>query len=114
MYHIESNNTVVGDYELIVWIKKHANGCYIPCEESDAEGICVKVPHKATVKVIDENGETTSEETIVTSYTDMVYRIKEDGLNGDEPLCTVTIVDEYTTIAEQKAAAYDILVGATK
>lgn len=111
MYHIESNNAVVGDYEVVLFVRLHNNGCYVPCDESVAEGVCVKVPHKARAAVLDENGEPTTEETFVTSYEDTVFRLTENGLNGTEPMCTVTQVEGHTTIAEQKAAAYDILMG---
>ena len=111
MYHIESNNAVVGDYEVVIWIRLHQNGSFTPCSQDVAEGVCVKIPHRARVAVLDENGEPTGEETFVTSYTDTVFRIKEDGLTGEEPMCTVTEVEEFTTLAEQKAAAYDVLMG---
>ena len=40
MYKITQDSTFVGYADSIVLIKLHGNGCYVPCEEAEAEGFC--------------------------------------------------------------------------
>lgn len=63
----------------IVYIKVNPeSGCYVICDEAEADGVCVKVPKEMT----DENGTTTTCE-------DTVYAIKDGGLHGAEEVCQI-------------------------
>lgn len=54
------------------------NGCYVICDEKEADGICAKVPKQ----IINED------ETINTCE-DTVFAIKDGGLHGTEKICVV-------------------------
>lgn len=54
------------------------SGCYVICDEAEADGVCVKVPKEMT----DENG-------TITTCEDAVFSIKEGGLHGTEELCKI-------------------------
>lgn len=74
MYKIISGDTE--NYsDTVVYVRLHENGCYIPCEITEAEGICVKIP----VDFEDEDGNTGQR------LEDTVYRFA-GGLHGDEPV----------------------------
>lgn len=63
----------------IVFIKINPeSGCYVICDEAEADGVCVKVPKEMT----DENG-------AILTCEDTVYSIKEGGLRGTEELCKI-------------------------
>lgn len=63
----------------IVFIKINPeSGCYVICDEAEADGVCVKVPKEMT----DENG-------TITTCEDTVYAIKDGGLHGAEEMCQI-------------------------
>lgn len=43
MYAIKKDGVFFGYADSIVFIRLHENGCYVPCEENQAEGFCAKV-----------------------------------------------------------------------
>lgn len=57
MFKIEYPNGKVEYFDNVVYIKKHTNGCYIPCSPAEAEGVCLKI--EATNK----EGETFMQDT---------------------------------------------------
>lgn len=64
----------------VIYIKlNEESGCYVICDEADADGICVKVPTEMT----DEDG------AVVSTCEDTVFAIKEGGLHGFESLCQI-------------------------
>ena len=73
MYRIKSNGTT-GYSESIVYIKLADNGCYVPCERDEADGVCVKTP----ITYETNAGE-------VRTVSDTVFKTKDDGLHGTEP-----------------------------
>jgi hypothetical protein len=103
MYKITNDGAVVGYSDAVVFIRAHDNGCYVPCDVSEAEGVCVKL----AVDVTDEDGNTS------TRLEDFVYRFDEGGLLGVEPTAEI----EPTSGALQLAAAekvVEILLGGAK
>lgn len=83
MYKVTSNGEFKGYADSPVYILLHSNGCYVPCDEKDAEGICVKLP--TTVET--EDGET------IQTLTDTVFALKDGALHGTEPVATLEWID---------------------
>ena len=75
MYKITQNGVFAGYADSIVLIRLHGNGCYVPCEEAQAEGFCAKM----AVTVTDEEG---NEYQVLS---DMVFHLADHTLNGTEP-----------------------------
>ena len=75
MYKITSKNTFAGYADSIVFIKLHSNGCYVPCEEAEAEGFCAKM----AVPLTDEDGKE------YQALSDTVFRLAGKLLKGTEP-----------------------------
>ena len=71
MYAIRSGGEAVGYSDSLVYIRLHVIGCYVPCDEAEAEGFCVKTAIDRTDK---ETGETT------TYLEDFVYAFADGGL----------------------------------
>lgn len=83
MYKVISNGELKGYVDSPIYIFLHDNGCYVPCAEKDAEGVCVKLP--TTVEI--ENGE------IIQTLTDTVFALKDGGLHGTEPVAILEWID---------------------
>lgn len=90
MYQITSgNNKHYADKLTHIRVNKE-NGCYVICDEHDADGVCVKIPV-----------EITTEDGIITTMEDTVFATVEGGLNGTENICHIelaqTALDYYNT-----------------
>lgn len=103
MYQIKQNGEAVGYSDTVVFIRLHENGCYVPCDETEAEGFCVKVAIDYTDE---ETGET------MTRLEDFVYNFAEDGLLGIEPTATLEQVSGTLMIAEADKILNILLGGA--
>lgn len=101
MYAIKSDGAMIGYSDTIVFIKLHKNGCYVPCEESEAEGFCAKIAMEYT-------DEETSNSSI--SSEDRVYRFDSSGLHGSEPIGEFETVNASVMVAESNKII-DILLG---
>lgn len=88
MYQLESQGKVVGEFERVVFIRLNRNGCYTPCDESLAEGVCVKLPRQEEREIEDEETGKKTTET-VTVLEDTVFALNEGGLTGKEPVAVV-------------------------
>ena len=75
MYAVKKEGAFVGYADSIVLIKLHSNGCYVPCEEAEAEGFCAKM----AVTLTDKDGNT------YQSLSDTVFRFAGKLLKGTEP-----------------------------
>jgi hypothetical protein len=62
MYKITSGDNVYYS-DTLTFIKLAKNGCYIPCDEKEAQGFCVKIP----VSYTDDDG------VMVNSFADTVF-----------------------------------------
>ena len=91
MYAIKSGGEDVGYSDTVVYIRLHENGCYVPCDEEEAEGFCVKTAIDRTDK---ETGETT------TYLEDFVYAFTDGGLLGIEPVGSVETVSGAIMLAK--------------
>ena len=75
MYKITQNGAFAGYADSIVLIRLHNNGCYVPCEEAEADGFCAKM----AVTITDEEG---TEHQVLS---DMVFHLAGYTLKGTEP-----------------------------
>lgn len=75
MYKITQNGAFAGYADSIVLIRLHSNGCYVPCEEAEAEGFCAKM----AVPLTDEDGKE------YQALSDTVFRLAGKLLKGTEP-----------------------------
>lgn len=75
MYAVKKEGTFAGYADSIVLIRLHNNGCYVPCEEDQAEGFCAKM----AIAMTDEDGKE------YQALSDMVFRLAGKLLKGTEP-----------------------------
>lgn len=75
MYKITQTGAFAGYADSIMLIRLHDNGCYVPCEEDQAEGFCAKM----AVTITDEEG---AERQVLS---DMVFHLAGHTLQGTEP-----------------------------
>ena len=75
MYAVKQDSAFAGYADSIVLIRLHGNGCYVPCEEVEAEGFCAKM----AVTITDEEG---TEHQVLS---DTVFHLADHTLNGTEP-----------------------------
>ena len=75
MYAVKKDGAFVGYADSIVLIKLHSNGCYVPCEEAEAEGFCAKM----AVTITDKEG------TEHQALSDTVFHLTGHTLKGTEP-----------------------------
>ena len=75
MYAVKQDGAFAGYADRIVLIRLHGNGCYVPCEEADAEGFCAKM----AVALTDEDGKEYQE------LSDTVFHFAGHTLKGTEP-----------------------------
>ena len=75
MYAVKREGTFAGYADSIVLIRLHSNGCYVPCEEAEAEGFCAKM----AVTQTDEAGKE------YQALSDTVFRLAGKLLKGTEP-----------------------------
>lgn len=75
MYAVKKEGAFAGYADSIVLIRLHGNGCYVSCEEDQAEGFCAKM----AVTITDEEG------TEYQALSDMVFHFTGHTLKGTEP-----------------------------
>ena len=75
MYAVKKDGVFAGYADSIVFIRLHSNGCYVPCEEADAEGFCAKM----AVTLTDEDGKE------YQALSDTVFHFAGHMLKGTEP-----------------------------
>lgn len=75
MYAVKKEGVFTGYADSIVLIKLHNNGCYVPCEEDQAEGFCAKM----AVTLTDEDGKE------YQALSDVVFHFAGHTLKGTEP-----------------------------
>lgn len=96
MYRIKTTDKTLYT-DAIRYIRLHKNGCYVACEQNEAEGICAKVHER-----IEEVG---------TVLQDTVFALADGDMHGTEPVCREIEADvEITTAVMQEGQdAQDIL-----
>ena len=75
MYVVKKDGAFAGYADSIVLIRLHGNGCYVPCEEAEAEGFCAKM----AVTMTDEYGKEHQ------ALPDVVFHFAGHTLKGTEP-----------------------------
>ena len=75
MYAVKQDGAFAGYADSVVPIRLHGNGCYVPCEENQAEGFCAKM----VVTLTDEDGKE------YQALSDMVFHLTGHTLKGTEP-----------------------------
>lgn len=74
MYAVKQDGAFAGYADSVVPIRLHGNGCYVPCEENQAEGFCAK----KVVTLTDEDGKE------YQALSDTVFRLAGKLLKGTE------------------------------
>lgn len=74
MYKVTVNGELAGYSDTAVFIQRHKNGAYVPCEEPEAEGVCAKLPYEY------EDDESNKVQTVA----DKVYSLPGRSLAGAE------------------------------
>ena len=75
MYAVKKGGSFAGYADSIVFIRLHSNGCYVPCEEAEAEGFCAKM----AVTLTDKGGKE------YQALSDTVFHFAGHTLKGTEP-----------------------------
>ena len=103
MYAVKQDGAFAGYADSIVPIRLHSNGCYVPCEEAEADGFCAKM----AVTLTDEDGKE------YQALSDTVFRLAGKLLKGTEPEgsyeemgAAIPLTDAENALAELEAA-YD-------
>ena len=101
MYKVTVDGVFAGYSDTAVFVRLHENGCYIPCEETEAEGVCVKLPYEFQ----DDEGNT------VRTVEDIVFSLTEGGLSGIEQVAELEhasgplMLNEAEAVVEEQAPA---------
>ena len=91
MYQVKSNGSVYYA-ETVLPVDVADNGCFI-LSKKDTGGVVAKI------NVETEDG---------TQLADMVFRIREDGLRGSEPLCTYEQISGAQMMAVYESALHEL------
>ena len=75
MYAVKQDSAFAGYADSIVHIRLHSNCCYVPCKETEADGVCAKM----AVTLTDKDGKE------YRTISDMVFRVAGKLLKGTEP-----------------------------
>ena len=102
MYAVKKEGAFAGYADSIVLIRLHGNGCYVPCEEAEAEGFCAKMAGTIT----DEEG---IEHQVLS---DMVFHLTGHTLKGTEPEGSYEEMGAALPLTDAETAA-KILFGET-
>ena len=97
MIKVTASDGTVGYADSAIYIRLAANGCYVPCAESEAEGVCVRLPAAVTQEA--EDG--TKTEIMVPSET--VFRTAGQ-LHGTEPSAALETVEGSVLLADAQQA----------
>ena len=100
MYAVKQDGAFAGYADSIVLIKLHSNGCYVPCEEAEAEGFCAKM----AVTITDEEG---TEHQVLS---DMAFHLTGHTLKSTEPEGSYEEMGAALTLTDAETAA-KILLG---
>lgn len=102
MYAVKKEGAFAGYADSIVLIRLHSNGCYVPCEEAEAEGFCAKM----AATITDEEG------TEHQALSDMVFHLAGHTLKGTEPEGSYEEIGAALPLTDAETAA-KILLGET-
>ena len=100
MYAVKKEGAFAGYADSIVLIKLHGNGCYVPCEEDQAEGFCAKM----AIAMTDKDGKE------YQALSDTVFHFAGHTLNGTEPEGSYEEIGAALPLTDAETAA-KILLG---
>ena len=100
MYAVKKEGVFAGYADSIIFIRLHSNGCYVPCEEAQAEGFCAKM----AVTLTDEDGKA------YQTLSDMVFHLTGHTLKGTEPEGSYEAMGAALPLTDAEIAA-KILLG---
>ena len=103
MYTVKQDGAFAGYADSIVLIRLHSNGCYVPCNETEADGFCAKM----AVTIMDEEG---IERQVLS---DMVFHLAYHTLKGTEPEGSYKEMGAALPLTDAETAA-KILLGEEK
>ena len=103
MYAVKKEGAFAGYADSIVLIRLHGNGCYVPCEEAQAEGFCAKM----AVTLTDEYGKEHQ------ARLDVVFHFAGHTLKGTEPEGSYEEMGAAIPLTDAENAA-KILLGEAK
>lgn len=98
MYAVKQDGAFAGYADSIVPIRLHSNGCYVPCEEAEADGFCAKM----AVTLTDEDGKE------YQALSDTVFRLAGKLLKGTEPVGTYEQHGAAVPLTEAEAALAEL------
>lgn len=98
MYAVKQNGAFAGYADSIVLVRLHGNGCYVPCEENQAEGFCAKM----AVTITDEEGNE------YRTLLDTVYRTEGHTMKGTEPVGSYKQHGAAAPLTEAEAALAEL------
>ena len=98
MYKITQNGAFAGYADSIVHIRLHSNGCYVPCNEGQADGFCAKM----AVTITDKDGNE------YRTLIDTVYRTEGHTMKGTEPVGTYEQHGAAIPLTEAEAALAEL------
>lgn len=99
MYAVKKEGVFTGYADSIVLIKLHNNGCYVPCEEDQAEGFCAKM----AVTLTDEDGKE------YQALSDTVFHFAGHTLKGTEPEGSYEEIGAALPLTDAETAARILL-----
>lgn len=103
MYQVIIGGEHAGYSDTAVFIRVHENGCYVPCDEHKADGVCVKLPFT----YLDDQGNT------MQMVQDTVFVFKGHVMNGTETAAEIVVVDGACLLTNAEKVV-SILLGGEK
>lgn len=103
MYKVTVDGVLAGYSDTAVYVRLADNGCYVPCEEGYAAGVCVKLPTEHT----DEEGNT------IRAVEDVVFALAPGALVGTEQVAELEEVSGSLMLDEAEAVV-NILTGGSE
>ena len=100
MHVIKKEGEFAGYADSIVHIRLHENGCYVPCDEAEAEGFCAKM----AVPMTDESGNE------YHGLSDTVFCLAGHELSGNEPVGSYEEMGGAARLADAEQAAKILLM----
>lgn len=95
MYRVTVNGETVGRSDTAVFVRRHKNGALVPCEEPEAEGVCVKLPYEYD----DDEGNP------VQTVADAVYNVAGGHIPGVSGTATLDKENGPLVMAAAEAVA---------
>ena len=100
MYKVIVDGVFVGYSDTAIFIKLHENGCYVPCDKSEAQGVCVKLPYEFQ----------SEEGSSVSTVKDTVFSLSKEKMAGNEQVAQLEHVNAASLLNEAETIV-SILTG---